>query len=58
MAIKTYRPITPSRRFYTNVDNSDITAKASVRSLLVNYQSFTIVNLFNRSTAVPEKISF
>jgi large subunit ribosomal protein L2 len=35
MAIKTYRPTTPSRRFYTNVDNSDITAKASVRSLLV-----------------------
>jgi len=34
MAIKTYKPTTPSRRFYTNVDNSDITAKASVRSLL------------------------
>jgi len=34
MAIKTYRPITPSRRFYTNVDSGDITAKASVRSLL------------------------
>ena len=35
MAIKTYRPITPSRRFYTNIESSDITAKASVRSLLV-----------------------
>ena len=35
MAIKTYRPLTPSRRFYTNVDSSDITAKASVRSLLI-----------------------
>jgi len=34
MAVKTYRPITPSRRFYTNIDSSDITAKASVRSLL------------------------
>jgi len=34
MAIKVYKPITPSRRFYTNVDSSDITAKASVRSLL------------------------
>ena len=34
MAMKTYRPITPSRRFYTNIDSSDITAKASVRSLL------------------------
>ena len=35
MAIKTYRPTTPSRRFYTNIDSGDITAKASVRSLLV-----------------------
>jgi large subunit ribosomal protein L2 len=35
MAIKTYKPYTPSRRYMTNVDNSDITAKASVRSLLV-----------------------
>jgi hypothetical protein len=31
---------------------------AGVHSLLVNYQSITIINLFNRSTAVPEKISF
>ena len=35
MAIKSYRPTSPSRRFYTNIDNNDITAKASVRSLLV-----------------------
>jgi large subunit ribosomal protein L2 len=35
MAIKTYRPTTPSRRFYTNVDSGDITSKASVRSLLI-----------------------
>ena len=35
MAIKTYKPYTPSRRFMTTLDNSDITAKASVRSLLV-----------------------
>ncbi|MGW8168753.1 MAG: 50S ribosomal protein L2 [Sulfurovaceae bacterium] len=35
MAIKTYKPYTPSRRYMTNLDNSDITAKASVRSLLV-----------------------
>jgi large subunit ribosomal protein L2 len=34
MAIKTFRPYTPSRRFLTTLDNSDITAKASVRSLL------------------------
>lgn len=35
MAIKTYKPTTPSRRYMTNLDSSDITAKASVRSLLV-----------------------
>jgi large subunit ribosomal protein L2 len=34
MAIKTFRPYTPSRRFLTTLDNSDITAKASVRGLL------------------------
>jgi large subunit ribosomal protein L2 len=34
MAIKTFKPITPSRRFMTVIDSSDITAKASVRSLL------------------------
>jgi hypothetical protein len=31
---------------------------AGVHSLSVNYQSFTIYNQLNRSTAVPEKISF
>ncbi len=36
MAIKTFKPITPARRFMTTMDTSDITAKASVRSLLVN----------------------
>ena len=35
MAIKTYKPTTPARRFLSNVDSGDITAKASVRSLLV-----------------------
>lgn len=35
MAIKTYRPYTPSRRFMTTLDTSDITSKASVRKLLV-----------------------
>jgi len=36
MAIKTYKPYTPSRRYMTNLDSGDITAKASVRSLLKN----------------------
>ncbi len=35
MAIKTYKPYTPSRRFLTGLSSKDITAKASVPSLLV-----------------------
>lgn len=35
MAIKHYKPYTPSRRFMTVLSSDDITAKASVRSLLV-----------------------
>lgn len=35
MAIKTYKPYTPSRRFMTTLSSEDITAKASVRNLLV-----------------------
>lgn len=34
MAIKTYKPVTPSRRFMTCVSSSDITSKATVPSLL------------------------
>jgi large subunit ribosomal protein L2 len=34
MAIKSYKPTTPSRRYLTNIDSGDITGKASVRSLL------------------------
>jgi large subunit ribosomal protein L2 len=36
MAIKTYKPTTPSRRYMTNLDSGDITAKPSVRALLKN----------------------
>ncbi|ACZ12980.1 50S ribosomal protein L2 [Sulfurospirillum deleyianum] len=35
MAIKSFKPYTPSRRFLTSLDSKDITAKASVPSLLV-----------------------
>ena len=35
MAIKTYKPYTPSRRFMTTLDNSDITSKPTVKKLLV-----------------------
>ncbi|WP_456432489.1 50S ribosomal protein L2 [Nitratifractor sp.] len=34
MAIKSFKPITPSRRFMTVLDSSDITSKPTVRSLL------------------------
>jgi large subunit ribosomal protein L2 len=34
MAIKTFKPYTPSRRFLTTLDNSEITGKASVKGLL------------------------
>ena len=34
MAIKTYKPYTPSRRFMSTLDSSDITSKPSVRKLL------------------------
>ncbi|ANE35150.1 50S ribosomal protein L2 [Campylobacter iguaniorum] len=35
MAIKSFKPYTPSRRFMTSLSSEDITAKPSVRSLLV-----------------------
>ncbi|MDD3324565.1 MAG: 50S ribosomal protein L2 [Sulfurospirillaceae bacterium] len=35
MAIRSFKPYTPSRRFMTGLDSSDITAKATVPSLLV-----------------------
>ncbi|RDU66792.1 50S ribosomal protein L2 [Helicobacter didelphidarum] len=34
MAVKTYKPYTPSRRWMSNLSSNDITAKASVRGLL------------------------
>ena len=34
MAIRTYRPYTPSRRFMSGLDSSDITSKPTVKSLL------------------------
>lgn len=35
MAVKTYKPYTPSRRFMSGLSSDDITAKPSVRKLLV-----------------------
>ena len=51
MAIKTYKPVTPSRRFLTNVDSSDITAKASVRSLLIKLPAHAGRNNHGRITS-------
>jgi large subunit ribosomal protein L2 len=51
MAIKTYRPVTPSRRFYTNVDSGDITSKASVRSLLIKLPAAAGRNNHGRITS-------
>ncbi|MDO9303915.1 MAG: 50S ribosomal protein L2, partial [Sulfuricurvum sp.] len=51
MAIKTYKPTTPSRRFMTNVDNSDITAKASVRALLTKLPAHAGRNSNGRITS-------
>lgn len=35
MAVKSYKPYTPSRRFMTTLDNSDITSKPTVKRLLI-----------------------
>ncbi|MBU1659565.1 50S ribosomal protein L2 [bacterium] len=51
MGIKTYKPTTPSRRFYTNVDSGDITAKASVRSLLIKLPAHAGRNSNGRITS-------
>jgi len=51
MAIKTYKPYTPSRRYMTNLDSGDITAKASVRSLLKKLPSHAGRNSNGRITS-------
>ncbi|MDM5272493.1 50S ribosomal protein L2 [Sulfurovum sp. zt1-1] len=51
MAMKSYRPITPARRWMTNLDSSDITAKASVRSLLKKLPASAGRNSYGRITS-------
>ena len=51
MAIKTYRPYTPSRRFMTTIDNSDITSKPQVRSLLKKLPTKAGRNSYGRITS-------
>jgi len=51
MAIKTYKPTTPSRRYMSNLDSGDITAKASVRSLLKKLPAHAGRNSYGRITS-------
>jgi len=51
MAIKTYKPYTPSRRFLTTIDNSDITSKPQVRSLLKKLPAHAGRNSYGRITS-------
>jgi large subunit ribosomal protein L2 len=51
MAIKSYKPYTPSRRFMTTLDNSDITSKPQVRKLLVKLPAKAGRNNLGRITS-------
>ena len=51
MAIKKFRPITPSRRFMTVMDTSDITSKPTVRGLLVKVKQSAGRNNHGRITS-------
>jgi len=51
MAIKSYKPYTPSRRFMTTIDNSDITSKPTVRSLLKKLPAKAGRNSYGRITS-------
>jgi large subunit ribosomal protein L2 len=52
MAIKTYRPITPSRRFLTVTDFSEITAARPQKSLLAKYSGTGGRNNYGRNTNI------
>jgi large subunit ribosomal protein L2 len=51
MAIKSYKPTSPGRRYITNLDSGDITAKASVRSLLIKLPAHAGRNSNGRITS-------
>ena len=51
MAIKTYKPYTPSRRYMTGLESSDITAKPSVPKLLKRLKPSTGRNNNGRITS-------
>ena len=58
MAIKTYKPYTPSRRFMTGLSSEDITAKASVRCLLVKIPEGTITVALTAAINKQEPLNF
>ena len=51
MGIKTYKPYTPSRRFMTVLDNSDITSKPLVKRLLIKLPTKAGRNNLGRITS-------
>jgi large subunit ribosomal protein L2 len=51
MAIKTYKPTTPARRFMSNISNEDITAKPSVKGLLTKLKRHAGRNNTGRITS-------
>ena len=51
MAIKSYRPYTPSRRYMTGLDSSDITSKPTVKSLLKKIPATGGRNSYGRITS-------
>ncbi|MDR3346036.1 MAG: 50S ribosomal protein L2 [Campylobacteraceae bacterium] len=51
MAIKTYKPYTPSRRFMSGLDSKDITAKPSVAALIVKLPVTAGRNSYGRITS-------
>jgi large subunit ribosomal protein L2 len=52
MAVKTYRPITPSRRYLTVSDFSEITADRPQKSLLAKYSNTGGRNNYGRNTNI------
>ncbi len=51
MAVKTYKPYTPSRRFMSSLENNDITSKPAVKKLLTNLSAKAGRNNHGRITS-------
>ena len=55
MAIKTYKPTTPSRRYMTNLDSGDITAKQVLEHYLKIFQDLQVETVTVELLLVTEK---